>query len=181
MSGYAVHLCTIRSLSCTSGLHIPRQEIRRTLLLVPIIARLDFISLEYKNGVLHELNSIRRPVMLICYSYTHHYAIRNWNSEEWQSIWPQLIEDTNLILEASDVPVCGPFVDNQPGVLQPPMVSFEKGIKLNGVWDDANDPFILSAEPHHGWCKTNEKPYDLAVACILLRAYMLAKDQVYVK
>jgi hypothetical protein len=102
-------------------------------------------------------------------SYTHYYTVHGWDMLEWQQAWPQLLDDTRLILEASDILLSGPTEDNAP--ITAPIVDEKEGIFINGVADDSHEPFIL---PGHGFVKTVRKPYDLVVACVLLRAFRLA-------
>lgn len=52
----------------------------------------------------------------------------------------------------------------------------DEGIFFNGVADDAHEDFLLSEEAPGGFVKTLQKPYDVAVACVLLRAYLLAPE-----
>ncbi|KAL5375893.1 hypothetical protein DPSP01_010888 [Paraphaeosphaeria sporulosa] len=109
--------------------------------------------------------------------YTHYYTVHSWDTLEWQQAWRQLLDETRLILEASDILLSGPTEDDAP--ITAPVVDEKEGIFVNGVADDSHEPFILSAE---GGCfvKTLRKPYDLVVACVLLRAFMLAPDCVEV-
>lgn len=97
----------------------------------------------------------------------------------WRVAWPALIESTRLILEAADVSVCRD--DEDKDELIPPTVDVEEGIYLNGIADDGHEPFILAPNHQDGFCKTMEKPYDVVVACIILRAYMLAPTNVEVR
>ncbi|KAF2721152.1 hypothetical protein K431DRAFT_198715, partial [Polychaeton citri CBS 116435] len=116
--------------------------------------------------------------------YTHYYTVHDWSSELWQAIWPQLIRDTCLIIEAADVPISGPIVVDKPQTdeIEPPLVCVDDGIHLNGVWDDSHEPFILSVDNHRReWCKTLRKPYDQVVGCILLRACTLAPQCIKIR
>lgn len=62
-----------------------------------------------------------------------------------------------------------------------PLIDVDKGIHLNGVADDSHEAFEVGPELHGAFCKTLQKPYDLVVACILLRMHMLAPRIVRVK
>lgn len=95
-----------------------------------------------------------------------------WNAPEWQAAWPKLIEEAPLIIEISDVLVTGRWDDN--GDLIPPTVDINLGIYFNGVADDGHEPFELGPNLQKPFVKTLMKPYDIAVGCILLRAYLLA-------
>ncbi|KAF2193520.1 HET-domain-containing protein [Zopfia rhizophila CBS 207.26] len=90
-------------------------------------------------------------------------------------MWPKLIEDVPLILEAADVVISGPRDNDQD--LVPPTANVDEGICFNGVADDAHETFYLSRRVRHHFVKTLRKPYDTAVACVLLRAYLLAPNK----
>lgn len=62
----------------------------------------------------------------------------------------------------------------------PPVADAEKGIIFNGVESDSHEQFELGRENSSYFCKTLRKPYDVVVACVLLRAYMLAPSNVRV-
>ncbi|EXJ75623.1 uncharacterized protein A1O5_00130 [Cladophialophora psammophila CBS 110553] len=106
--------------------------------------------------------------------YTHYYDVRCWHAAEWQAAWPRLIKDVPLIIEAADVLIRGPYVEDG---FSSPIANVEDGICFNGVSDDAHEDFCLSEQVCHRFVKTFEKPYDVAVACVLLRAYLLAPTQ----
>jgi hypothetical protein len=119
------------------------------------------------------------------HSYTHYYEIKGgWQTPEWQEAWPKLIQDASLILKATDAPITG----NPSGevdyklnkeIVEPPIVDIKNGIQFNGVEGDACEPFILNEEicqDEMVFCKTRRLRYDTPVACILLRAYMLAPN-----
>lgn len=77
-----------------------------------------------------------------------------------------------MILEAADVLVTGPLDGDSR--LTPAVADPIRGIWFNGVAEDEHEPFRLSREVHRTWCKTARKPYDIAITCVLLRAYLLA-------
>jgi hypothetical protein len=89
-------------------------------------------------------------------------------------VWPKLIEDVPLILEATDTLISGPSDNDEDFVL--PIVNVDEGICFNGVADDGHETFCLRRQFRHHFVKTLKKPYDTAVACILLRAYLLAPN-----
>lgn len=112
--------------------------------------------------------------MLNWCSYTHYYCVRDWHTAEWQAAWPKLIQDVPVILEAADVLVCCPADE---GEILPPIANLDEGIYFNGVADDAHEPLCLNEQDCDTFVKTMRKPYDLAVACVLLRASLLAPKQ----
>lgn len=107
-------------------------------------------------------------------SYTHYYTIDNTSSPEWEAAWPQLVEDAQRIIDNSNVPLSGPDFDD-PG---PPIIDVSQGIFLNGVGDDGHEPLCLDRHGNAGFSfvKTARKLYDEVVACILLRAAVLAPN-----
>ncbi|SPO01535.1 uncharacterized protein DNG_04208 [Cephalotrichum gorgonifer] len=100
--------------------------------------------------------------------YTHYWDTYGWDSLQWQMAWPKLIDDARLILAAADVLVSGP--DGGPDEITAPLTDVDKGILLNGVADDSHEPFRIGPSDRSAFCKTLQKPYDLVVASILLRA-----------
>lgn len=89
-----------------------------------------------------------------------------------------IVNDAELVIEAADVLVSGPSDNDQDIVL--PIINVDDGIWFNGVADDAHEPFHFGPRGEE-WVKTNQKPYDTAVACILLRAYLLAPKNMVVR
>ncbi|ODM18595.1 hypothetical protein SI65_05212 [Aspergillus cristatus] len=121
--------------------------------------------------------------------YTHYYNIQNWDSPEWTRAWPQLIHDVPSIISAANIPLQreDPTLTTTPADAedttdeeippQPPLVDINKGIKLNGAEDQGFEDLILARGSPKWFVKTNRRPYDKVVACVLLRAYMLAPGQ----
>ena len=111
-------------------------------------------------------------------SYTHYYEVLDWHSVEWQTAWPQLIQDVHLILEAADVLVQGPL--DAGNELLSPVVDVKDGICFNGVANDRHEDFRLSELWDDFSVKTLQKPYDVAVSCVLIRAHVLAPNQIQI-
>lgn len=113
-------------------------------------------------------------------SYTHYYKVEDWSSPEWQTAWPQLIQDTSTIIDAvPDIPLSGPCsVTFEEGrdIPNPPIVDIDDGICINGVEEESYEDFILKESEPRGFCKTGRRAYDLVVTCVLLRAYRLAPN-----
>ena len=87
-------------------------------------------------------------------------------------------------MEASDVLLRGPLEeddDENDAIITTPIVDVNEGIFFNGVADDSHEAFVLSERERRGLVKTLRKPYDFAVACVLLRAFMLAPGCVEVR
>jgi hypothetical protein len=104
-------------------------------------------------------------------SYTHHFEVTGWGSPEWKTAWPKLLRDASLVLASADVSFTGPRQSKEE--VTPPIIDEERGIIFNGVGDEGHEEFRFCREK---WaiCKTVRKPYDIAVACILLRAHSRA-------
>ncbi|KAM0263417.1 hypothetical protein ACHAQJ_001273 [Trichoderma viride] len=88
-----------------------------------------------------------------------------------------LTKEVPMIVEAADVLVTGPLNDSSQST--PPVADPTHGIWFNGLGEDGHEPLCLSRKDHQRcFVKTARKPYDLAVACVLLRAYLLAPSVV---
>ncbi|PCG91603.1 Hypothetical protein PENO1_092960 [Penicillium occitanis (nom. inval.)] len=112
--------------------------------------------------------------------YTHYYKVKDWSAPEWQTAWPQLIQDTSTIIDAVPaIPLSGPAsVTFEEGgdIPNPPTVDIDEGICINGVEGNSYEDFILKESEPMGFCKTGRRAYDLVVTCVLLRAYRLAPN-----
>jgi hypothetical protein len=106
-------------------------------------------------------------------SYTHYYEVLDWESPEWKAAWPQLVKDAETIIDAAGVAVSGPTEDED--VVMPPLANEKDGIYINGVGEEAYEPFVLNrVNDGFPFCKTARREYDDVVTCILLRAKLLA-------
>ncbi|KAG7041400.1 HET-domain-containing protein [Colletotrichum scovillei] len=111
--------------------------------------------------------------------YSHYYDVKDWNSPQWRKVWPRFIEDSLLIMEASDVRLIEtePCHDYDLEATSPPVCTVERGINFNGLGDAGHEPFFL-CEQEPCQVKTNRKPYDLTISCILLRAFALCPKNI---
>ncbi|KAI8931216.1 hypothetical protein NX059_011565 [Plenodomus lindquistii] len=102
-------------------------------------------------------------------SYTHY-----WNSIIWGAKWPQFLEDAKLIAAEAGVPL------SHTGASDDPPVFDEQRIFFNGSPGDDFETFELYSAGYggRGFCKTGRRPYDVVVAAILLRAFMVARMHV---
>jgi hypothetical protein len=120
--------------------------------------------------------------------YAHHFRY-NTALPAYQDAWPRMVADALTIVQAADrmqVTICGPHGDNAPKIS-------DTGIALNGSRWQASDhdslvicPSVttqharisMGAEPGFlsDTCKTGRRPYDVAVAAILLRCHLLAPE-----
>ncbi|KAJ5587218.1 uncharacterized protein N7459_002983 [Penicillium hispanicum] len=112
--------------------------------------------------------------ILNCNRYTHYYGVRKKDSQEWQSAWPQLVEDVPKIIEASGIQISGPSQERD--VVTPPLADTQEGIHLNGVGEDSYESFVIDKSGSKRFCKTARRPYDLVVTTVLLRAKTLAPN-----
>ncbi|PYI10701.1 hypothetical protein BO78DRAFT_269631, partial [Aspergillus sclerotiicarbonarius CBS 121057] len=103
--------------------------------------------------------------------HTHYYEV-DWESVEWLSAWPELVEEAPMIFEAADVLISGPGSDN--ATLTPPTADEQEGIIFSGFAQENGEEFRLGRNSEQFSINTGQKPYDTVVACVLLRAYMLA-------
>ncbi|KAJ5629499.1 hypothetical protein N7528_003156 [Penicillium herquei] len=124
--------------------------------------------------------------------YTHYWEVVDWNSDEWQTAWPQIIEDVPKIIEASGVEITGPRAEpNDDGDVMDededededdiesvtePLIDIKEGICVNGIGNAGHEDFILK-DGKWSFCKTSQKPYDDVVTTILLRCAVLAPNQ----
>lgn len=106
--------------------------------------------------------------------YTHYFEILNLDCKLWiEFAWPQLIHDVPIILRFANVRLEGRRSGD--GRVSP-TVNIHDGIYLNET-AEAHQALVIHPKGHHsGRCCTMLEQYDVAVACILLRAYMLAPD-----
>ncbi|KAK3322824.1 heterokaryon incompatibility protein-domain-containing protein [Apodospora peruviana] len=106
--------------------------------------------------------------------YITYYSV-NWRSREWRlRIWPQVVEDARLIIEAAGVDLTGSWDERENPI--PPIVSVEEGIRFNGIAEDGHETFVCGPKDRKRFTKTNRKPYDLPASCILLRAHYLWRE-----
>jgi hypothetical protein len=113
--------------------------------------------------------------------YAHRYAYLPADPA-WAQAWPQILSDARTVIDAvrrAGIVIAGPDGYRRP-VLDP-----VEGIGCNGdaTTDLDGDPFTLLTPLPIGRvpvasaaCRTGRKPYDLAVATILLRCAQLAPE-----
>ncbi|KAF7560690.1 hypothetical protein G7046_g3455 [Stylonectria norvegica] len=128
--------------------------------------------------------------------YTQNWKIKS--EKRWLEVWPKLVQDARLILDAADVDLTSDRVwdaleakseygDDAAAIdklLRPPrpVVDDEEGIIFNGIHTDGCEPFVLCKTPVDSYsdnsfqCKTNERPYDSIACTILLRAKQLLQS-----
>ncbi len=115
--------------------------------------------------------------------YSHYWAYQP-SHPAYAKAWPTILDDTRRIIEhvrQAGTVIAGPDGHRRP-ILDP-----TDGVEFNGdaTSDLDGEPFQLLAplSPVSGgtptataFCKTSRKPYDLAVAAVLLRCTMLVPE-----
>jgi hypothetical protein len=113
--------------------------------------------------------------------YAHRFAYLPADPA-WVQAWPQILDDARIIVERVrrlGVVIAGPDGLRRP-IFDPGM-----GLEFNGdaTTDLAGDAFTVMAPLFtrptvsvQGMCRTGGKPYDLAVAAVLLRCVQLVPD-----
>jgi hypothetical protein len=113
--------------------------------------------------------------------YTHRYAYLPADPR-WVQAWPQILANTRTIVEhvrRTGVVIAG------PDGLRRPVFDPAFGVEFNGdaTTDLAGDTFTMMAPlftrrtvSAQAACATGGKPYDLAVAAVLLRCHQLVPD-----
>ena len=114
-------------------------------------------------------------------SYAHRYAYLPADPG-WAQAWPQILDDARTIVE--QVRHLGVVIAGPDG-LRHPVFDPGVGVDFNGdaTTDLAGDTFtvmapmlIHSTVTAKAICRTGAKPYDLAVAALLLRCAQLVPD-----
>ena len=113
--------------------------------------------------------------------YAHRYAYLPADPR-WVQAWPQILDDAHTIVE--QVRRTGAVIAGPDG-LRRPIFDPGYGVEFNGdaTIDLAGDTFTVTAPMFIGStmtaqaiCRTGAKPYDLAVAALLLRCAQLVPD-----
>ena len=114
-------------------------------------------------------------------SYAHRYAYLPADPR-WAQAWPQILDDARTIVEQVrrlGVVIAGPDGLRRP-VFDP---AFGVGFNGDATTDLAGDTFTVMAPMFIGStvtaqaiCRTGAKPYDLAVAALLLRCAQLVPN-----
>ncbi len=94
--------------------------------------------------------------------YTHYFD----HTEVSQEVWDKIVNECRQVCKSIEhsVPIEDDFDGSYPQF-------DDEYIRFNGVGDDAHETFLLERDGSEGFtfCKTAQKPYDLAVtACLLI-------------
>ncbi|MDT0307250.1 hypothetical protein RM780_09775 [Streptomyces sp. DSM 44917] len=119
--------------------------------------------------------------------YTHYFGYAPL-TEDFGDAWPDMVVDAWLIVDhltARGIRIAGPDGEGGP-IIEPGHIA------LNGAGDEAHEPLIILPRPPtaaedpflareytrqrfvRDFCKTSRKPYDVAVAAVLLRCHQRA-------
>jgi hypothetical protein len=115
--------------------------------------------------------------------YRHYWVYRPGDTD-YRRLWSTILADTRTVIEHTRR--AGIVIAGADG-LRRPLLDLTEGIALNGdaTTDLDGQPFTLQAPPDEdsrrahvvrGSCATGRKPYDLAVAAVLLRCQHLVPD-----
>ena len=113
--------------------------------------------------------------------YTHYFRYQP-TSASFATVWAQIITDSRVICQAATaagIALAGPLGTGTP------VIDEAHGIGLNGDAERGEDyetftilPPQVPGSDHQSWfCKTERRPYDLAVTAILLRCKLLAPHE----
>lgn len=115
--------------------------------------------------------------------YSHYWTVPRAD-RDYVAAWPTILDDTRRIIDA--VRAHGVVIAGYDGWRRPTLHADGHGIAFNGdaSTDLDADAFTvappLPLAPAHvrplNVCKTNRKPYDVAVAAVLLRCTLLLPD-----
>ena len=93
--------------------------------------------------------------------YTHYWQGITFTDSNWE----KLHKDVRKLFKSLPVNIQREY-DNSSR----PLVG-KDAIVFNGVGNDGHETFFLSkGDPEFSFCKTSQKPYDLAVCCVLMLA-----------
>jgi hypothetical protein len=94
--------------------------------------------------------------------YTHYWTVSK--SEIDGKTWKKISDDIKVIIKNSPATLVREY-DN---INQPPLID-GKVVVFNGVGDNGHETFFISRvnDPLCSFCKTAQKPYDVAVTAIL--------------
>ncbi|MEU4427689.1 hypothetical protein AB0F81_44295 [Actinoplanes sp. NPDC024001] len=112
-------------------------------------------------------------------AYSHYWSVP-LTHPDYRAAWPRLVADTARIIDAvrgHGIVIAGPHGFGRP-LLNP---ACDLSFNGDATSDLDGDTFRLPAPPAAGdatiweanFCKTGRKPYDAAVAAVLLRARLL--------
>jgi hypothetical protein len=91
--------------------------------------------------------------------YTHYFT---WHQKPGDTDLKACIDEMRRIIQVRTNILVGP--DGASSVIVDPL-----HVDLNGVGDDAHEPFVFPGEVGFNFCKTEYKPYDAVVtACLLI-------------
>jgi hypothetical protein len=93
--------------------------------------------------------------------YTHYFT---WHQKPNDADLKACISEMHRIIEARTNLLAGP--DGTGNIIIDPL-----HVELNGIGDNAHEPFIFPGDLGFNFCKTEGKPYDVVVTACLLVAH----------
>jgi hypothetical protein len=98
-----------------------------------------------------------------CAGYTHYFT---WHEAPSDLALTQCVAEMSLLIDARKSILVGPDL---PGAIAgSPKVEAAR-VDINGIGDDAHEPFVFPGEVGFNFCKTQWKPYDEVVtACLIV-------------
>jgi len=92
--------------------------------------------------------------------YTHYFT---WHQTPDEAAIKKCVAEMRLIILTRTNILAGANDADSPLVLE------ESRVDLNGIGDDAHEPFVFPGRPGFNFCKTAYKPYDEVVtACLIV-------------
>ena len=97
--------------------------------------------------------------------YTHYWTMKRMARP---AEWARLVKSVRHVLSTALLTQNFPALQYDEDINEPVEIT-DKTIRFNGVGNDGHETFLFSRDsPGFNFCKTNEKPYDLAVCIVLL-------------
>jgi hypothetical protein len=108
-----------------------------------------------------------------------------------KKVFSAFAKDCRKVLEVSGIPLCCPSKENGKWIDVSGFKANSNCVNFNGEGDDGHETFwfarnvtltnqIITNGRVFGFCKTNEKPYDICVVACLILAKLYFKDDVII-
>jgi hypothetical protein len=95
--------------------------------------------------------------------YTHYFT---WQQAPGEDALKQCVAEMSLVIEAHKSILVGP---DEPGATPGSPKLEATRVDINGIGDDAHEPFVFPGGTGFNFCKTEWKPYDEVVtACLIV-------------
>jgi hypothetical protein len=97
--------------------------------------------------------------------YTHYFGPTKFSPKQFALVVAASAQVIKIVTEEMKIPL--PWELDEPTKVAQ---CADSTIRFNGLEDDGHETFILSANDRWSFCKTAQKPYDIAVVAILCLA-----------